>query len=188
MACGKCARSERQRRSESAASKALAKLVAAKISDAKVQGLFPNDGILRRVSGIHEVDGENAFKFVVTRIPFFQIRGIGIAPRVEVRPLIVKGMKAAEERLQGNFGLIATSNDWGSGSGKVKSPFAVALCLQAKACRICSAENFSLHFFSELRPFTQRIHLPAPSLAQVEALASGLEFARNRPESVAIPP
>ena len=108
-------RSERQRRSESAASKALAKLVAAEISDAEVQSLFPNDGILGRVSGIHEVDGENAFKFVVTRIPFFQIRGIGIAPRVEVRPLIVKGMKAAEERMQGNFGLIAKSNDLGAG-------------------------------------------------------------------------
>jgi len=40
-----------------------------------------------------------------------------------------------------------------------------------KACGISSAENLSLHFFSELRPFTQRIHLPAPSLAQVEALA-----------------
>lgn len=115
MVCGKCVRSERRRRSESAASKALAKLVAAEISDAEVQSLFPNDGILGRVSGIHEVDGENAFKFVVTRIPFFQIRGIGIAPRVEVRPLIVKGMKAAEERMQGNFGLIAKSNDLGAG-------------------------------------------------------------------------
>jgi hypothetical protein len=103
--------------SESAASKALAEVVAAEIGDAKIQGLFPNDGILGRIPGSDEVDGEDTFKFVVTGIPFLQIFGIGAALGVEVRPLVVKGAKALEERLQENLGLVAKSSDLGAGRG-----------------------------------------------------------------------
>jgi hypothetical protein len=93
--------------SESAAGDALANVIAAKVGDAEIQSLLAIGGILRRISGVDEVGGEDALQFAVSGISPLGVFRIEVDARVEVRPFVVKSMEAREERLQRDLGLIA---------------------------------------------------------------------------------
>jgi hypothetical protein len=52
--------------SEFAPRDTLAQVVAARLGDASLQCLFPDVGVFGRVRSVHEIDGQNSFKLVVS--------------------------------------------------------------------------------------------------------------------------